>query len=93
MKNYPVYEGLLGKLFWCKLSSKQKMMVMTADGWKNPLDLECSLSYLNERIDIDCTILKGYFDEVIRFNEPKLNLVSDELWRQAFYPSNNSELK
>ena len=62
-------------------------------GWlKNPLDLECSLSYLNERIDIDCTILKGYFDEVIRFNEPKLNLVSDELWRQAFLPSNNSEL-
>lgn len=91
-ENYPVYEGLLGSYFGANYPAQQKMMVMTADGWKNPLDLECSLSYLNERIDIDCTILKGYFDEVIRFNEPKLNLVSDELWRQAFLPSNNSEL-
>lgn len=91
-KNYPVYEGLRGVYFGANYPAQKKMMVMTEGGWKNPLELECALSYLNERIDIDCTIFKGYWDQVIHFNTPKLNLVSDELWREALLPSNNSEL-
>ena len=91
-ESYPAFEGLRGRSFGANYPAQKKMMVMTEDGWKDPLELECALSYLNERINIDCTILKGYWDRVIRFNSPKLNLVSDELWRLAVLPSNNSEL-
>lgn len=91
-ESYPVFEGLLGRSFGANYPAQKKMMVMTEDGWKNPLELECALSYLNERINIDCTILKGYWDRVIHFNSPKLDLVSDELWRVAHLPLDNIEL-
>src|SRR5690554_1699194 len=91
-ESYPIFEGLLGVSFGADHSAQPKMMVMTNDGWKNPLDLECALSYLNERIDIDCTILKGYWDRVIHFNSPKLDLVSVELWREAHLPLDIIEL-